>query len=103
MYYHHQFLVQADALGAQLAEASAAAEGHKASRAALKAAEHSKNEVQPLLHLLSFSFLKRLSCFKISASDKLILTGNKSVPVEMLTSPVRTPSNRTFTHACIAS
>ncbi|KAK9866494.1 hypothetical protein WJX84_000488 [Apatococcus fuscideae] len=40
---------QADALGAQLAEASAAAEGHKASRTALKAAEHSKNEAEAKL------------------------------------------------------
>ena len=47
---HHLKAMQADALGAQLAEASAAAEGHRASRTALKAAEHSKNEARPSSH-----------------------------------------------------
>ncbi len=43
----HDTGLQADALGAQLAEATAAAEGHKASRLALKAADSAKTEAGP--------------------------------------------------------
>ena len=56
----HKTGLQADALGAQLVEATAAAEGHKASRLALKAAESAKTEAGPFLMHAIWSSLTRL-------------------------------------------